>query len=132
MLGVDMVQRRQRAEHAGVADENVETAPAPKQRLAEPIDRRMIPEIAGDQGRRVFGAGARGADFVVEFLERALRARESDDMRALGRQGQRHGAADAARGAGDERNAGSESFEGCIHSSRHRLLPRGPRRASPT
>jgi hypothetical protein len=45
---------------------------------AEPIDRVEIPEVGGNQRRRA----AEPADRVVEFFERALRARQCDDMRA--------------------------------------------------
>ena len=96
------MKRRQRAEQAGIADERVETAPSSEDGLAEPVDGGVIAQIAGNQRRRTLLARAQGANFVVKLLERALRARQSDDMRA--RFGKSHGdrAADAARGAGDE------------------------------
>ena len=88
----------------GVADENVELAPALENRRAEPVERREIGDVAGNQRR----LGAERADFVVELLQRALRARQRDDMGAAARQLQRDGAADAARGAGDEGDAAGE------------------------
>ncbi len=50
-------------------------------------------------------AAAGRADLVVEFLEPADRARDRDDVRAGRAERQRDGAADAARGAGDDGDA---------------------------
>ena len=97
-----MRERRDRAEHAGIADENVEPAPALMDRPAEPVERVVIPEIAGDQRRRRLVGRPQRADGVVEFLQRALGAGEGDDMHTLGGQRQRYSAADAARGAGHD------------------------------
>ncbi len=42
---------------------------------------------------------------IVDLFKGLAGAREQQHMRALACEGERHGAADAARGAGDERNA---------------------------
>ena len=81
--------------------EDVELAPALVDRGAEAVEGVVILEIERHEGRRRSG----GADLVVELLERALRARERDHMRAGAREGERRGAADAARGAGHHREA---------------------------
>ena len=51
-----------------------------------------------------------GADGVVKLFEAADRARDGDHMRAGARQRERHGVADTARGAGDERDPISKRF----------------------
>ena len=43
-----------------------------------------------------------GLNFIIKGFERALRAGERNDMGALGGKRERHGAANAAGGAGDE------------------------------
>ena len=98
-LRIDVVQRRQDAENAGVADEGVEPAPASIERLAQPVDRRH--GRAGRAARAWPGSPRRAerADLVVELLERALGARERDDMGAGAREGERRRAANAAGGA---------------------------------
>ena len=101
-----VVQRRQRTEDAGVADEDVELAPALEQRRPELIDLVALAEIELQQRRL---AAAR-ADLVVELLERADGARGDDDVGAVLGEGERDGPADAARGAGDEREPVFERF----------------------
>ncbi len=102
-----MGERRQRPEHAGVADECVELAPALEERGAEPVERVEIGEVAGNERR----FAAQRANLVVEFFKRALGARERDDMRAASGELQRQRAADAARRAGDESDAGGGGRE---------------------
>ena len=107
LLRLEMGERRQRAEHAGIGDEDVELAPALVDRPAEPVERGII----GDVARHQRGGRAGRADRVVELLERALGPRQCDHMRAGPRQLDRHGTADAARGAGDDGDAvGERSF----------------------
>ena len=101
-----MAERRGGAGDAGIADENVELAVALMQRRAKPGDAVEIGEIERHQG----GAAAVLTDLVVEFLEPALRSRHRHDMRAGLRQRARGGIADAARGAGDESDAGGEGL----------------------
>ena len=101
-----MGNRRQRPENPGVADQNVELAPALVNRGAEAVEGLEILDVAGNQRR----LAAQLADGVVQFLERALGAGQRDDMGAAPRQLERDGAADAARGAGDKSNAASELF----------------------
>ena len=87
---------------------HVEPAMALMQRRTQPGDAVGIGEIERHQR----GAAASLADLVVELFQPALRARHSHDMRAALGERNRGGVADAARGAGDESDAGSE---GCCH-----------------
>ena len=97
-----MGQRRERPENPAISHENVEPAETVEQGRAEPVERVEVGEVARDQRR----LAAHRADLVVEFVERALRAGERDDMGPPAREGERHGAANPARGSGDERDAG--------------------------
>ncbi len=99
-----MAERRGGAGDAGIADQNIELAVALMQRRAEPGDAVEIGEIERHQRR----AAAVLADLVVEFFQPALGARDRDDMRAGFGQRARGGIADAARGAGDQSDAGGE------------------------
>jgi hypothetical protein len=92
---------RERAEDAGVADQYVESAVALGKRAGEPVDRVEVLQIPRHQGGRTAG----GANGVIEFFEPANRARDRYDMRARFRQRERGRRADAARCAGDERDA---------------------------
>ena len=76
------------------------------QRFAEPVDRGKVAQIARRQRRRGLDVGAQRANLVVEFLQPALGARQRDHVAAGGGEGEGGGAADAARGAGDESDAG--------------------------
>ena len=93
-----MAQRRHRAQHAGIAEERIEPAPALEDRGAEPVERVEILEVQRHQR----GLAARLADFVVGFLEPAHGARHQDHMRAGRRQRDGRRASDAARGPGHE------------------------------
>ena len=74
-----------------------------------PRDAVVVLEIERHQG----GAPAELADLVVEFLEPADRAGDRDHMRTDARQRERGRVADAARCAGDERDAvGEERWHG--------------------
>src|SRR6187551_1158476 len=76
------------------------------QRGAEPRDAVEVSKVERYQR----GAAAVLADLVVEFLKAALRARDGHHVRAGAGKRTRGGIADAARGAGDERDPGSEGF----------------------
>jgi hypothetical protein len=112
-----VVQRRQRTEHAGVGDEDVEPPPAPIESLAEPIDRVVVLEIEGDQSGAVGIAGIGGSDLVVQRFQRPLGSRHRDDVNALRGQGQRRRAPDPSRGAGDHGDAGRLGRGGLGHKS---------------
>src|SRR5262245_35730678 len=99
-----MAERGQRPKNAGIADQHVEPSETLVQREAEPVDALVVLEVEGYEG----GRAAQGLDRVVELLESADRARERDDMGAGLRQRERGGVADAARGAGDERDTVGE------------------------
>ena len=101
-----MAERRGRAGHAGIADENVELAVTLMQRRAQAGDAFEIGEIERHQRR----TAADFADLVVELFEAALRPRHGNDMRAGFGQRDRGGIADAARGAGDESDTGGEGL----------------------
>ena len=106
---LDMADRRDDAEHAGIGDEYVELAPALVDGAAQPVDAGHVGEVERHQRRLALaGPGALGLDLVVELLQPADRARHRDDMRA----GRRHvpgdEIADAARSAGDQRDAAGE------------------------
>jgi len=91
---------------AGVADQDIELAVAFMQRGAEPGD----PVGVGQAERHQRGAAAIFADLVVKLLQSSLRARHRHDVRALPRKRPRRGVTDAARGTGDEGDAGGEGF----------------------
>ena len=99
-----MGKRRHRPEHAGIANENIELAPAFENRGAEAVERLEILEVARHQGR----FASRAPDRIVEFLERALGAGERDHMGARAGKLQSHRAPDAARGA---RHQGDAAFK---------------------
>src|SRR5262249_25466110 len=67
---------------------------------AEPIDARVVLEVE----RHERGRSAQALDRVVELLEPADGARERDNMGAGFGERECGGVADAARGAGDERD----------------------------
>ena len=101
-----MGERRQGAENPGIGDENVELAPALVEGGAEPIERVEILDVDGDQR----GGRASGLDGVVQLFERALGAGQRHDMGAGFGKRDGGGTADAARGAGDERDPAGEWF----------------------
>src|SRR5665213_4357603 len=101
-----MPERRGGAGDAGIADQNVDLAVTLMQRRAEPGDAFEVGEIERHQR----GAAAVLADLVVEFFKAALGARDGDDMRAGFRQRACRGVADAARGAGNQRDTGGEGW----------------------
>src|SRR6266702_3117510 len=99
-----MAERRKRAKHASVADQNVEPLIALVERGVKPRDALVVLEVK----RNKRGGAAGRADRVVELLQAADRARECDHVRARTRERERRRIADAARGAGDERNLAGE------------------------
>ena len=100
------MQRRQRPEDAGAADENVELAPALVERWTELVDFVAPADVEFDERR----LAAESADLVVELFEPADGARGDDDVRALPGKLERHGTADAAGSAGHQRQAIFERF----------------------
>src|SRR5439155_14296068 len=74
------------------------------ERGAEPRDALVVLEVK----RNKRGAAAGRADRIVELLQAADRARECDHVRARARERKRRRIADAARGAGDERDLAGE------------------------
>lgn len=96
-----MADRGDDAEDGGIGGQHVELAPALVDRAAEPVDAGHVGEVERHQRR----LSARRADFVVQLLEPADRARRGDDVRAGRRQFPGQEVADAARRAGDEGDA---------------------------
>ncbi len=101
-----MPERRRGAGHARIADENVQLAMTFMQRSSEPGNAIIVDQIKRHQG----GAAAVLSDFVVELFKSALRSRHRHDMRAGLCERARGGIADAARGTGNEGDAGGEGW----------------------
>src|SRR5215472_18015691 len=99
-----MPERGQRPKNAGIADHHIESSETLVQGRAEPIDAGVVFEIE----RHERGRSTQALDRVVELLEPADGARERDNMGAGFGERERGGVADAARGAGDERNTVGE------------------------
>ena len=73
-----MAERGERAEHAGIADQDIELAVALVERRAEPSD--AVGSLRSSGTSVAVAAGA--ADRIVEFLKPAYGARHRDHMRA--------------------------------------------------
>src|SRR3546814_14163764 len=93
----------QRPEDAGVADQDVELAEALVHRGAEAVEAVEVAQVVRDQDG-LLAAG--GADGVVELFQRAHRARDEQELRAL--RGEPPGArgADAEIGSASCRESG--------------------------
>ena len=74
-----MAERREDAELGGIADEDVEPAPAVQNPRGELVDLDEIAQVERDEG----GAAAGRANRVVDLFEAADRARRQHHMRAL-------------------------------------------------
>src|SRR5450755_2264142 len=116
-----MAERRGRTCDAGIADQDVELAMALVQRGAEPGDAVDIAQAERHQR----GAAAVFADVVIEFFQAALGARQRHDVRALPGKRACDGVTDAARGAGDESDAGGEGEGHGVGSIDRRPRERG-------
>src|SRR5262249_18002239 len=88
----------------GIADHHIESSETLVQGRAEPIDAGVVLEVE----RHERGRSTQALDRVVELLEAADGARERDNMAAGFGERERGGVADAARGAGDERDTVGE------------------------
>ena len=96
-----MTERRQRTQNAGIANQNVELAPALEDRRAQPVDGVEIGQI--ERNERGFAADL--ADLVIDFLQAAHSAGDQDRVRAFSGKGQCDRAANATGGACDHREA---------------------------
>ena len=103
-LRLDVAERGERPENAGIADEHIQPPVALGERRAEPRDPLEVLEVERHQRRGATGS----ADRVVKLFETADGAGDRDHMRARARQRERGRVADAARGAGDERDLAGE------------------------
>ena len=108
---------------AGIGDENVELAPALVDRAAEPVDARHVGEVERHQ-RRLPPAALISSSSSSSPPDGA---RDGDHMRARRREMLGGEIADAARGAGDERDAAGEVGEGG-HAKAHRPEGQAERR----
>src|SRR5437667_7626347 len=100
-----MAERRKGAELSGIADQNVEPAVALVKRRGQFVDLDEIAQVERHQR----GAAAGGADPVIGLFEATDRARGQHKLGALAGEAFRHRGADAARGAGDQRDLASTS-----------------------
>ena len=91
---------RDPAQAAAVTDEYIEPSIALVERRAKPIQGGIVAEVE----RSECGRAAGGAHCVVKLLKSADGPRQSHHMRAAARKQQGGRVADAARGAGDERD----------------------------
>src|SRR6516162_1130040 len=103
-MRLDMPERGQRPKNAGIADHHIESSETLVQGRAEPVDAQVVLEVE----RHERGRSAQALDRIVELLEPADGARERDNMGAGFGERERGGVADAARGAGDERDTVGE------------------------
>jgi len=101
---VDMAERREHAELAGIADQDVEPAIALVKRGGQLIDLDEIAQVEGHQRR----AAAGGTDPVVGLFEATDRAAGQDEMGALAGEPLCHRRTKAAGGAGDQRDLAGE------------------------
>ena len=122
-LRLDMAHRRERAEQAGIRHQHVEPAVALVEREPKPVDAVVVFQVERHERR-----GAARLDRVVKLLEPADGARDRHHMRAGLRQSERGCVADAARGAGDERDAVGEGFDIFTPSFRGPCEARSPNR----
>ena len=91
VLRIDMIKRRALPNDRCITDEHVEPLVAFVERCGEAIEARIIAHVEWHERCRTAG----GARRVVNFLERAHRARDSDDVRAGAGERKRGGAANA-------------------------------------
>ena len=99
-----MAERRKGAEFGRVADEDVEPPVTLVERRRQLVDLDELAQIDRHQS----GAAAGGMDPVVDFFEAARGARRQYDMRPFAGKPLGDGGADAARGAGDQRDLAGE------------------------
>ena len=115
-LRIKLMQGRQQAQNAGIADKDVKPAPTAIERFAQPVDGGEVAQIHGNQGRRLRLFRPERSNFVVEFLEAALGAGQRHDMRARLGQGEQ-----PPRGQCRERPR-SPARSGAVHrASRHSI-----------
>jgi len=101
ILRVHMRQGRQRAERSGIGDQNVKLAPAFVNRRAQSINRAEIRQV--ERHKRRLAADL--VDLVIHFFKPANRSGDQNDMCAFCRHAERNRATNAARCAGDDRQA---------------------------
>src|SRR5262249_26218062 len=110
-----MAERGEDAELGGIADEDVEAAVTGEQLCGALVDL----DESGQVDRNERGAAAGDSDAVVELLEPAHRARREDDMGSLGGKAPGDCSADAARGAGDQRDIAGKTVHRGLALANH-------------
>ena len=96
-----MGKRRELAEDAGIADQNIELLPAFENGSTQAVDCRKVLDVGGHERGRT----TQGLYLIIKLFEAALGAGKGDDVSALLCQGQGDGAAKSARGPGDNGHA---------------------------
>ena len=71
-----------------------------------------MPATVGNVERHQGGRAANRLDAIVDLLEAAHRAGDQHAVRAFGSVGEGGGRTEAARGAGDQRDASGEAADG--------------------
>ena len=106
-FGIDVLHRRQRSEHRGVEHEHVELLPPLGDRARELADALAFGEVE----RRDRRAAAGVVDPLLDLLERRGGAGDEDHVRAGRGKRFRGRRANAAAGAGDQRELAGKGFE---------------------
>src|SRR6185369_9458430 len=114
-----VVERR----HARVVDEHVDAAELAVGAVGEGLDLAPVPHVAGHRQRAPPGGRAH---LVRGGLAGGELAAGDDDVGARLREGQYHGAAEAAAAAGDEGDLAGEVKEPVQHSSRSASSTKSP------
>ena len=97
---LDVIERRGHIGHRGIADQYVKPSVAFVKRGSEFVEPAIVPDIERRQRCRAAGR----LDCIVEFFETADSACQCNHMSACAAKRQRCRIADAARGAGHERD----------------------------
>ena len=129
-----MREGRQRTEHGGIGDQNIEPLESLEESRAEGVDLVAISQVHGHERR---GSPER-ADLVVGLFEASPGPREEDQVGAFPGIGASDTAANAARRTGDERDTagqtlighGSNRLLGLTHDVGHRDQSASDRRGS--
>ena len=103
----DVTERRERAEHAGGGDQNVDRRKSLHQARTQRVDLRSMGEVERHQR----SAAAGRTQVVVQLLKGALRAGDRDDMGAAPASARAAARPMAARGPGHQCDAAIETVE---------------------
>ena len=123
-----MGERRQAAQHGGIADQDIEPAEPFGDRPGHLVDPVVVGEVDGHQSR--LGAPGRRGNPVVDLFQRAGGPGGEDRTGAFRRETLCHRGADAARRAGDQRDPavqGAHGFRRPLPAARARCRSIRPR-----